>query len=357
MRQNDERKPGDWRIPDNMHSINAMQATLMRSEQTGIRGRTSHICTVLAISVCIGCQSILPINRFIELPIGETMPLVIAGGRFVEDAAFDDAVWLEIDRTGTEGTIGGFLSTNENSRAALILMLSGASTLTFGGPRGVAIKNHAQYSGEYRDAGFLTWVLMLPECGVPYGGQGVDDVVEVIDWLEGGGKDVLGVERIYVLGYSTGGTIANLVNLRRSVTASVSVSGLTQPDQFREDRRLFEFVAGLFPNNEGMCQLQATLDAYGAADSPGWDALDVVSRVDELQNPMLVIHGTEDFVYSLDNARNLEAAYIERAASVDDLVPLEFLYVEGSGHFLQDENLELRPIIVEYFERFEPSAE
>ena len=86
------------------------------------------------------------------------------------------------------------------------------------------------------------------------------------------------------------------------------------------------------------------------------DALDVVSRTDELQNPMLVIHGMEDLVYSLDNARNLEAAYIERAASVSDLAPLEFLYVEGSSHFLQDENLELRPIIVEYFERFEVSA-
>lgn len=41
------------------------------------------------------------------------------------------------------------------------------------------------------------------------------------------------------------------------------------------------------------------------------DALDVVSRMDELRNPMLVIHGTEDFVYSLDNARRLESAYIE----------------------------------------------
>ena len=329
----------------------------MHNEQTGIRRRTSHICTVLTISVCIGCQFILPLNVFIELPTGETIPPLIAAGRFVEDDAFDDAVWLEIDRTHAEGTIGGFLSTNQNSRAALILMLSGASTLTAGGPRGVAIKNHAQYSREYRDAGFLTWVLMLPECRVPYGGQGVDDVVEVIDWLEDGAKDVLGVERIYVLGYSTGATIANLVNLRRSVTASVSVSGLTQPDQFREDRRLFEFIAGLFPSNEGMCQLQATLDAYGPPDSPRWNALDVVSRVDELQNPMLVIHGTEDFVYSLDNARNLEAAYVDRAATVEDLAPLEFLYVEGSGHFLQDENLELRPIIVEYFERFEPSAE
>ena len=328
----------------------------MRNEQTGIHGRTSHVCAALTISVCIGCQFILPLNTFIELPAGETIPPLIAAGRFVDDDAFDDAVWLEIDRTSTEGTIGGFLSTNENSRAALILMLSGASTLTDDGPRGVAIKNHAQYSGEYRDAGFLTWVLMLPECGVPYGGQGVDDVVEVIDWLEGGGKDVLGVERIYVLGYSTGGTIANLVNLRRSVTASVSMSGLTQPNQFLENRPVFEFVAGLFPNNVGMCQLQATLDAYGPADSPRWNALDVVSRVDELRNPMLVIHGTADFVYSLDNARNLEAAYIERAAAGADLAPLEFLYVEGSNHFLQDENIELRPIIIEYFERFEPSA-
>ena len=329
----------------------------MRNEQTGIHGRTSHVCAALTISVCIGCQFILPLNTFIELPAGETIPPLIAAGRFVDDDAFDDAVWLEIDRISTEGTIGGFLSTNENSRAALILMLSGASTLTDDGPRGVAIKNHAQYSGEYRDAGFLTWVLMLPECGVPYGGQGVDDVVEVIDWLEGGGKDVLGVERIYVLGYSTGGTIANLVNLRRGVTASVSMSGLTQPDQFLQHRHVFEFIAGLFPDNEGMCQIKTTLDAYGPADSPRWNALDVVSRVDELKNPMLVIHGTEDFVYVIDNARNLEAAYIERAATAEGLAPLEFLYVAGSGHFLQDENLELRPIIVEYFERFEPSPE
>ena len=72
---------------------------------------------------------------------------------------------------------------------------------------------------------------------------------------------------------------------------------------------------------------------------------------------MLVIHGTEDFVYSLDNARNLEAAYIEQAATVRDLLPLEFLYVAGSSHFLQEDNSELPPIIVGYFERFEPSAD
>ena len=69
-----------------MQSMNAVPATRMRSKQTGIRGRTVLVCAVLLISVSIGCEFILPINRFIELPTGETILPVIAGARHSDQA-------------------------------------------------------------------------------------------------------------------------------------------------------------------------------------------------------------------------------------------------------------------------------
>jgi hypothetical protein len=51
------------------------------------------------------------------------------------------------------------------------------------------------------------------------------------------------------------------------------------------------FIADVFPWNTGLCQLGATLDAYGPPGAAGWDRLDGVGRVRELRSPMLVLRG------------------------------------------------------------------
>jgi dienelactone hydrolase len=193
---------------------------------------------------------------------------------------------------------------------------------------------HYGYAGEFRAVGLLTWTVALPECGTPYGGDDLADLLEVIDWLDQGGREYLGVDEVFVVGYSTGATVVNLLNPLRDVTAMVSLGGLADGQQLQEHYGLYQTLVGVFALNTAFCQLGDTLRAYGPPGSTRWDALDAVRQVGEFRNPTLYIHGTADVIYAVENTRRIEARYRALlAAGRDDLPELLFEYASGVQHF------------------------
>ncbi len=62
----------------------------------------------------------------------------------------------------------------------------------------------------------------------------LQDMLAMIDWLNGPGKVDLNVNRLYVVGYSKGAILATLANLHRPATAYVSLNGLADPPRTRQ---------------------------------------------------------------------------------------------------------------------------
>lgn len=266
----------------------------------------------------------------------------------------NDADWLVIQRPGGSGEVGGFLS-REPHRGGLVVLLGGASTFDPLG-RYAATRNFYQDFGiDLRRAGFLLYAPVLAECGTPYGGEDLAQTESVLDWLEGEGKAFLGVERVYVVGYSTGGTLVNMLNPRRQVTAMVALCGLAESVQFEAFDGFYRWLAARFPNNAGFCQLASTLDAYGPPGSIAWYKLDAVARVGRFRNPTLYVHGDFDWVYVTANTRHIEAQYRTlRRAGRQGLPPLKFIYIPLGDHFSAGYDRATRPKIVRYLRSFEP---
>jgi pimeloyl-ACP methyl ester carboxylesterase len=304
---------------------------------------------IVAVAILLtsgGCLPPLPVNAGAWPNLTSTPPEYFNSP--LADAA--DAVWFEVPRAGEPGFAGGYLSSEP--AADLVLVLTGASTYYWGGPPEKARDYHEGFSAKLRAAGFRTWTLAPRECGTPWGGGDLADVLSVLDWLDAGGREQLGARRVLIVGYSNGGTLACLASVERRVDAVVAVSGLTSGGQLERHYAFYQAIAALYPSNVGLCQLGVTLQAYGPPGAAGWRALDVVGRVAELRSPMLVIHGEQDFVFYTDNARALEQAY---AAALGDgvVVPeCRFLYVPGLGHFDVLEHPEVLPRILAFLERY-----
>ena len=264
--------------------------------------------------------------------------------------AADDLLWLQIDRPDEQGTIGGYLTRPEGHGGGLVILLTGASTFHAGKRPEAALSLYRDYGFRFAAEGFCVWVPALSE-ETPYGADEVNQLVDAVGWLEDEGKAFLGVERVYVVGYSTGATTANVANLRCDVTAMVSLGGLTQPNQLRDQTDVYERVTSLFPCNTGMGQIRNTVETYNVM---GWDSLDVVSHVSEIRNPTLFFHMDDDIIYYNSNARNLELAYDEQVAIGNaDLPPLVFRYGRG-GHFAYVlEPSQFAPVL-DYLLTFEP---
>ncbi len=273
----------------------------------------------------------------------------------VEQALPDvpNTLWLLIDRPEPGRTVGALLS--PDPRPGLVVLLCGASTLDPKGRFEAVRRFDRLYGADLRAAGFRTLAPVLSECHTPYGGEDLADARAVVDWLASGGAEFLGTERVYVVGYSTGATVVNLLNAERRVTAMVSLAGLSEPDQLEYFQPLYRLLTLLFPDNTGFCQLATTLDTYGPPGKPRWTALDAVNRVAEFRNPTLFIHGTSDFVYVVDNTRHLEARYAALLrAGRTDLPPLEFVYLAGGSHFDPAYSAAERQRVIAYLKRFEP---
>jgi len=264
-----------------------------------------------------------------------------------------NTLWLLIDRPESGRTVGAFLS--PEPAPGLVVLLCGASTLDPKGRVEAVRRFDRSYGTDLRAAGFRTLSPVLSECHTPYGGEDLADARAVVDWLAAGGAEFLGAERVYVVGYSTGATVVNLLNAERRVTAMVSLAGLSEPDQLEFFQPLYRLLTLMFPDNTGFCQLATTLDVYGPPGRAPWSALDAVDRVAEFRNPTLFVHGTSDFVYVVDNTRHLEAQYaaLLRAGRAD-LPPLEFVYVPGGSHFDPAYGAGERQRVIAYLKRFEP---
>jgi alpha/beta superfamily hydrolase len=202
----------------------------------------------------------------------------------------------------------------------------------------------------------MTWSLAMRECGTAYGQGDLVDAAEAIDWLNRSGKTILGVNRIYVAGYSRGASVATLLNRERRVTAVVSIGGLAEPNQLEQNWFLYRLAGSLYPRNTGLCQLFSTLDFYGPPGAAAWEALDTVANVSELISPMLLIHGTNDQIYSVDNTRDLQAAYEAALAGGAMLPEVQFRYVDGADHFTVTDLPEVTDWILDFLNQFEPAT-
>lgn len=312
------------------------------------------VWTVLAGSLWLGtaCTTILPNNVDAPQDVPRTLVREAAGARLAAENGLSDGLWLEVPRADESGYVGGYLSQNAAERGVLLILLPGASTYYPGGMVAKVRDYHDHFSAMLRKTGFATWTLAVRECGTPYGREDLADVLDALDWLSGGGATALGLERVYLVGYSSGATLATLASERRAVRAVVEIDGLTEPAQLETYWGLYRFIADLFPENTGLCQLRATLDAYGPPGAPGWSALDAVSRVAELRSPLLVLHGERDFVYLPDNARDLQAAYDAAKAGDDNVPDVEFDYLPTGDHFNPIERDSVVDEVLGFLERF-----
>lgn len=262
-------------------------------------------------------------------------------------------MWLEVSRAKESGAVGGYLSEARRDRRALVVILPGASSLQEQGMREKTLSFHHGFARLFQNAGYLTWSLVVRECGTPYGQGDLRDLLTVVDWLESGGSEVLGVDRVYVVGYSSGATLAILLNRKRTVSGVVGIAGITEPKQFQSSWLLDRVIVALFPRNTGLCQLRSTLDFYGQPSSRAWDALDSVHHVQELRSPMLLIHGARDFVYKADNLRSLERSYDRQRAAGVALPEVEFFSLPDGDHFTTQEQPDVQRRILAFLERCE----
>ncbi|UCD28800.1 MAG: prolyl oligopeptidase family serine peptidase [Planctomycetota bacterium] len=316
----------------------------------------SIISCLVSLTICIGCQWIPPVNVEANTFADRVIVDILDGAVFYSEKGIDDGLWLEIERINEPGIVGGYISQNNNHRGALIILLNGASTYEPGGAEGRARVFHQYFGPFFRNAGYLTWFPVVRECGTAYGQGDLADLIEAIDWMERSGKVLLEVNHIYIFGYSTGWTLATLANRRRRVDAVVSISGITQPDQFKTMWSLYSFISQLFPHNTGVCQLRSTLEYYGPPESPTWEYLDSVNHLDEFLAPMLFIHGTDDYIFGIDNTLALEHRYREQIAQGEALPQMEFMYFPF-GHSIPVSNPEVIELIIEFFDRFNPMAD
>jgi dienelactone hydrolase len=306
---------------------------------------------VLAPSV--GCLPALPDNtKATDVPL-RTIVREADGATFSQEDGVSDALWLEIARSQEPGSVGGYLSQNDASADALIILLHGASTFSATGGVGAALLFHQMFGPPYRDQGYLTLSLVYRECGTAYGQGDVADVLEVLDWLNRGGKVALGVDRVYIIGYSTGGTITDNVCRQRSVAAAACISGLSEPRQLTDFRALYQTLAALYPDNEGFCQLGTTLLTYGPPGSSGWDTLNTVGHVQDIQNPMIFFHGNDDIIYNVDNTLHLQNAYESRLADGVLMPEMQFVILDGVDHFMIEDNPDVTQGILDFFARYQ----
>ncbi len=313
--------------------------------------RLITIWPLLGLGLVAGCLPPLPENAKSDAPqrtilqqTGDTM--------LASEPGLDDALWLEISRIREPGTVGGYLSQNDPTQKALVVLLHSASTLIPYGSVGATRLIHSEFGPAFRDRGYLTWSLNYRECGTAYGQDDLADALEAIDWLDRQGKATLGVDRVFLVGYSAGATVATLTNRQRKVDGIVSISGLSQPDSVESEWFLYYLLGKIYPLNTGVCEVSTTVEAYGQPGSPGWDVLNTVDHIDELLSPMLWIHGTKDSIFNVSNARNLETRYEQRLAEGAAMPVLEFFYVEGVGHFLNLDDPDIQQPIFDFLQRF-----
>ncbi|MGE3180292.1 MAG: alpha/beta hydrolase family protein [Phycisphaerae bacterium] len=288
---------------------------------------------------------------------------ITANARIGIEPGVPEAFWLEITIPHRNDVVGGYLAKTGDADAPLVILCDGASTFKQYAGRESARLFLNDFGHHFLEAGMCVWSLDLAE-DAPYGTRDADQLVAAIDWLEAEGKAFLGVTRVYVVGYSTGATAANVANTQRNVTAMVSMAGLAQPNQLLEFAQLYRDLTALFPCNTAMDQMRYTLEACLAGDC---DQLNVVSRVADFKNDTLFLHTDDDFVYQSSNTRALRDAYAAlvkrrqaveadttRESALTPLPRLEFRIFPTGTHFMYINQPIIGEIVVDYLMQFEP---
>ncbi len=314
----------------------------------------ARLLVPLVTLVSVGCIQIQ--NYIPAVNCGPIAPLSLATLDETTNAALsrleerDDVRWLEIDEPETGISVGGFISPEVGTRRSLIVLLCGAGTLEADGRRATALNAQTGYGSNFEQAGFRVWSPVLTEESA-YNTRDVAETLACLRWLDGPGADWLGADRIYLIGYSTGGTTANRINLTARLTAVVSISGLTRPDQLIQLGPLYRFLAELFPCNSGFAQFDSTVVECTRNGCP---KLDVVSHVAEIQNPTLFLQGEADPIHLPENLDALESAYREQLDAGAVMPELTFVYADFQGHFMYEEP-EYVQVVLDYLDLFEPA--
>lgn len=328
------------------------------------------ILSVLFVAPLSGCQYLFAIRPNCDPPPITDLKEIAAtdtARMFIEPGVFD-AFWLEVDMPANDGVVGGYLVKAAAEGSSLVILLDGASTFKAGAGRESSLTFLRDFAFEFLNVGMCVWSLDLAE-NEPYGTRDADQLTAAIDWLDSGGRDFLDVENVYIVGYSTGATTANVLNTRREVTAIVSMAGLAQPNQVIEFAELYRNVTALFPCNTAMDQMRITVDACMAGEC---DALDVVRRVADIRNDTLFLHTDDDFIYQSANSRALQAAYADHIKALQanatdadgtelpllrPIPKLDFRILPSGGHFFYVDDPQVRDVIVEYLMQYEPNGE
>lgn len=264
-----------------------------------------------------------------------------------------DAAWLEITRDDGR-PVGGYISLQKSPRGALVLLIDGASTFQEAGSDAQALTFHRDFGADLRAFGFRTWSLSVQECGAAYGQDDVRDLVAALDWLDDVGRAALSAERVYVVGYSTGATVTQIASRQRTVTAAVSLAGLSRPDQLEEFYDVYRWVSDLYPRNAGLCKLGDTLDFYGPPGAMAWEALNTAGHVEEFRHPMLFVHGMRDIIYFPDNTLAVETAYLAARSAGVEMPKLTFNYLAEGEHYTVRSDPAVRLSVIRWLETFEP---
>ncbi|QOJ15504.1 MAG: alpha/beta fold hydrolase [Planctomycetia bacterium] len=304
----------------------------------------------LLVAGLIGCGPLLPDNRDDGIAADLQPQFEVGDALFSSQPGVSGSLWMEIPRKDGSGKIGAYVSTNLTNRDAWVLMLDGAALVSWDGRVNQALFFLDTFGRTFQQAGFRTVSLVTSECGGAYATRDLQDVIDAVDWLQTTGRSELGIERLYVVGYSLGAMLSTHLNLHRKVDGVISISGLSQPNQFEDNYLLYRLVTDNFPTNEGVCQLKSTYAAYGLPGDPRWSALDAAARVRDLQSPMLMVHGDRDAVLIVQNTRSFEKSYVSALKEGAALPAVEFMYLPGGDHFapMIDPNVSIR--VLEFIE-------
>lgn len=318
------------------------------------RSLVGGIGTWAALAGCLACNLYLPPTAIDRVVPARTKVDERQGVAFWEEDDLDDAVWMEVPRAEPDGPLTGYLSVNRPHRGALVILVHGASFYTRDGSAGTARELHRQLGWDLHGEDYLTWSLATPECGAAYGQDDLAYVLDAVDWVQGRGDEVLGVDRVYLIGYSNGGAVAVLANQERSLDGVVSLSGPVHGDQLVLIETLAPFMEALYPDNEGACQVVETFERYGPLGSAAWERFDVFAHLGEMQSPMLFIHGLHDTTVPPDATWELEAGYLEGLAAGEDWPRLEFAYVPRVPHHAMPPSPEAAEHVIHFLAGLEP---
>lgn len=163
------------------------------------------------------------------------------------------------------------------------------------------------YGSEWFRAGFRDWG------GLPY-----SDVLDATRWAQAQGYG--DPNRTCIVGASYGGYISLLAatrNAEKVFRCAVSIAGVSDLVELRKDNRFFRHweIA-----NAGLESDVRKL----RADSPRMHAADV-------DIPLLMIHGEQDYTVEADQTKLMDAA-LARAAKAH-----ETLYIEGTDHYFRED--------------------